>query len=122
MGSNFSDDLVRSEEAVTELLRWSGGAEEFSFDKYLISDSEVRWSLASSISRTLISFLSFRDLESEFLVEFVEVDRVLEGARGRDVAFRMDSEIRMVAFISEERRDPGSSTRSIVISKLRKRK
>lgn len=40
---------------------------------------------------------------------------------GSEVVFRMDGEVRMVAFVGEEGCDSSGSTRSVVVRKLRKR-
>ena len=45
--------------------------EMFGFDEDFISDLEVQCQSSSGISRTLIAFLSFGYLGSEFLVQFV---------------------------------------------------
>jgi hypothetical protein len=56
---------------------------------------------------------------SEFRMEFVKVDSEFSSAGGSEVALRVNGEVGMVAFVSEKGRNPGCSTRSIVVGKLR---
>jgi hypothetical protein len=53
---------------------------------------------------------------------FIKIDGEVTGMGRSKVAFRVDGEIRMIAFVGEERRNSSGSTWSIVVGKLCKRK
>jgi hypothetical protein len=55
-----------------------------------------------SICRALIALLCMGHLLEE-LVEFIEVNSIIPGTGGREVAFQMNGDVQMIALIGEER-------------------
>ena len=103
-------------------MGWTGGTEKLGFDEGLLSDNEIRGWDAPGVSRALVAELSFGDGSLEFLVQFVEIDHKVFSTGGCEVALGMDGKVRVITLVRKERRDPRSSTRSIVVCKFRKRK
>jgi hypothetical protein len=94
--------------------------EELHFEVGHAANLELRSQSLSGICWTLIPSLRLGDTEFELLMECVKVNRLLAGAIGAKIAFRVYRKSRVIALISEERRHAGRGTQSIVVSKLRK--
>ena len=88
-------------------------------DVHRISDLEVRGRESVFIGLGLVAGLSFGDVPPEFRVEFVQVYREFQGASGGYVAFRVYRKSGVIALVGEERRNSGSSVRSVVVRELR---
>jgi hypothetical protein len=88
----------------------------------LLSNYKVGRRHAASVCRALIAALGFGYGGLEFLVEFIEIDDQVFSASGGEVTIRMDCDVRVITFVGKEWRDTSSSTRSIVLSELGKRK
>src|SRR5271169_1153532 len=95
-----------------------GGMEKLSFNKCLLANNEVWGCRSASVCGSLISALGFCYINFKLFVEFVEVNDKVFGMGGGEVSFRMDRKVRVVAFVSEERRYSCSSTGGVVVCKL----
>ena len=73
------------------------------------------------ISGFLITLLGRGDFSFESTLEFIKIYGKVVGSRGSNIMFRVNSNVWMISLISEEWRDTGSSTWSIIVSKLCKR-
>lgn len=120
--SNFGNDFVRAKEAFRELLGWTSGAEEFSFDKDLLSNLEVRSRNSASIGRTLITLLGFRHLGAEHSMEVVKVHDKVLSAGGSEVKFGVNGDVQMVSFVGKEGRNTSGGTFGVVVSEFGKGK
>ena len=70
----MTDDFVWTNVFLGEFLGRTGGTEELGLDEDLRTNLEFRRRSTAGISRTLIAFLGLGNLESEFVVELVEVN------------------------------------------------
>ena len=70
------------------------------------------------ISWELVATLCGRDLLMEFLMEFIKVNCEFSGTSRCEVMFWMYRDVWMIAFVSEEWRDSGGGTWSIIVGKL----
>ena len=71
MGTRFGDDFKRTSIFVRECFGQSSGANEFGFDKDLLSDGKRRRQRLLGIGGSLVVFLCFGDGRLEFLVKFI---------------------------------------------------
>ena len=62
------------------------------------------------ISRFLITLLGCRDFSFESTLSFIEIYSEVMGSGGSNIAFRVNSNVQMIFFISEEWRNTSSST------------
>ena len=62
------------------------------------------------ISRFLITLLGCRDFSFESTLSFIEIYSEVMGLGGSNIAFRVNSNVQMIFFISEEWRNTSSST------------
>ena len=92
--------------------------EELSLDKDFVTYFEIRSGGILYISGFLIMLLGRRDFSFEGTLLFIEIYGEVVGSGGSNIAFRVNSDIRMISLISEERRNTGSSAQSIIVSKL----
>ena len=75
----------------------------------------------SRISGFLITLLDHGDFSFEGTLSFIEIYGEVAGLGGSNITFGVNSDVRMISLISEERRNTGSSTQSIIVSKLHER-
>src|SRR6266545_4170503 len=92
------------------------------FDIGTFAKGEVRWRHVMSICSFLESELHFGHLSLEVFMEFPQVDSIFSSAVGGQFLFRVNREVRVVSFVSEERGDTSSLTRHIVVGELSQRK
>ena len=62
------------------------------------------------ISRFLITLLGCRDFSFKSTLSFIEIYSEVMGLGGSNIAFRVNSNVQMIFFISEEWRNTSSST------------
>ena len=82
-------------------------------------DFEVWRRSATSVSGPGVPALRLGDGRPELLVEFIKVHSKLSCSKRGNVTFRVDRNVRMVAFVGKEGRNSSRGVRSIVIGKLR---
>ena len=121
MSSGLCDDCVGSEELFGEFLRRPSGTNVFGPDIDGISDLEVRGRSPMLVGLNPVTFLSLRDVVSEFAVKLIQVYGVFPSPCGGQIPLRMHGNIGMVPFVSVERRYSGGGVRSIVVCKFRER-
>ena len=92
-----------------ELPGWSGGSEELSFNKSLITNLEVWGRSMMTVGLYLNAFLGFGDGNLKFLVKLVEINNEFMSTGRGKITFRMYGDVGVVAFVSEERRDRKST-------------
>lgn len=119
MVTNYLDDLVGSYIFLGEFLGRPECADELSLNVGVVPNLEVRSRSTASVSGDLITLLSFSDVSPEFLVKFVQINGKLSSTSRSEVSFRVDSDVRMITFVGEERGNTGGSGGSIVVGKLR---
>ncbi len=90
VSSGLSDDLVRAQKLLRELLRGASGTDELGTDIGVVSDLEVRSWQTMLVGLDLVTGLSFGNMFSECGVEFVEVYGELLSPSGGEVTSRMD--------------------------------
>ena len=71
----------------------------------------------TSVSIHLVPCLSLRDVFIKVLIEGVEVHDKFESSGRCEIMFRMNGEIRVIAFVSKGQ-DTSSLTRGIVVGKF----
>ena len=111
-------DLVQAKELVRKFLRQPGCMEELSLDKCLTSDWEIGCLGLSGICRNLVATLGISYMCLEPLVKLIKVYDKVTCMRGCGVTLGMNGNVRVIAFVGEERSDPGCSTGCIVVGKL----
>src|SRR6201996_2633601 len=116
--ARFTDYFVGSEMIFGEFLRGSGGPEVFCGDEDIVTDFYVRVRTASLISRFFIALLSKSNLLPEILVKTLKINGVILRIHVSDIAFRININCRVIAFIREKRRDAGGGTRCIIESEF----
>src|ERR1700730_4383082 len=117
--AGLSDDFERSEEFFGKLLGGSGHAEILRFNIDSGSDLELRCRSPAGIRQTLIATLRVGDLDTEFLVELVQVHSEFSGTDRSHFAFRVHRYIRMITLVRKEWGNPRSGARSIVVGEFR---
>src|ERR1700731_3791243 len=116
--AGLSDDFERSEEFFGKLSGGSGRAEILRFNIDSGSDLELRCRSPAGIHRTLIATLRIGDLDTEFLVELVQVHSEFSGTDRSHFAFWVHRYIRMITLVRKEWGNPHSGARSIVVGKF----
>src|SRR6266508_2001574 len=92
------------------------------FDIGMFAEGEVRWRHVTSICGFLESELRFSHLGLEVFVKFPQVDGIFSSAVGGQIPLRVNREVWVVFFVSEERGHTSSLARCIVVGKLSQRK
>src|SRR6266498_3340706 len=88
----------------------------------MFTEGEVgRWHM-TSICSFLESELHFGHLSLEVFVEFPQVDGIFLSAVGGQIPLRVNREVWMVSFVSEERGHTSSLAGHIVVDELNQRK
>src|SRR5882724_7678203 len=118
MGARMCKDFIWSKEFLCEFLGGSGRTEELSLDVWLATDFEFQGWKPSGISGNLVSTLSFSNVLLKLLVQLVKVGDKVMCACGSEVAFRVNSKVRMITLVGKEGCNAGSGTQSIVVSEL----
>jgi len=85
------------------------------------TNRELRSWISPSISQDLVSRLSEFDLLFQLDMQLVKVNSEVMSLRGSEVSFRVDSDVRMVSFVREERRDTCGSVWGIVVGEFGER-
>src|SRR6266481_3962430 len=107
MGAWVRKDLVWAKELSRKFLRWLGHTKELSLDECLTSDWKLGCSGLSGICGNLVAMLGISYMCLELLVKLIKVcDKVMCTHR-REVALRMNGNVWVIAFVGEERSDPG---------------
>ena len=75
----------------------------FGVDVRVFADPEVGRRLSSGVGSTGVPLLSASELFLEHFLNFEDVDSEIASEDRRDLSFGKDSDVRMVAFGSEER-------------------
>src|SRR5882724_11600366 len=102
MGAGMCKDFIWSKEFFCELLGGSCRMEELSLDICLATDFEFQGRKLSGISRSLVSTLSFSNVLLKLLVQLVEVSDKVTCACRSEVAFQVNSKVRMVTLFGKE--------------------
>src|SRR5882724_745524 len=118
MGAGTCKDFVWSNEFLCEFLGGLCHTEELSLDVCLATDFEFLGWKPSGISRNLVLMLSFSDVLLKLLVQLLEVGDKVTCTCGSEVAFRVNSKVRMITLVGKEGCNAGSGTQSIVVSEL----
>src|ERR1700731_4241537 len=116
--AGLSDDFERSEEFFGKLSGGSGHVEILHFNIDSGSDLELRCRSPAGIHRTLIATLRIGDLDTEFLVELVQVHSEFSGTDRSHFAFWVHRYIRMITLVRKEWGNPRSGARSIVVGEF----
>src|ERR1700731_1504525 len=119
MRASPSDDFERSEDLFGKLSGGSGCTEILRFNIDLGSDLELQCRSPAGIRWTLIATLRVGDLDTEFLVELVQVHSEFSGTDRSHFAFRVHRYIRMITLVRKEWGNPRSGARSIVVGEFR---
>jgi hypothetical protein len=109
MCTRARNDIIWTEIFFGELLGQSSHPEELGFNEDLVTNCELRSRESTGVSGPLITVLCLRDFGLECCVEIVKVDCKLAGTLRSKIAFRVDSDIRMITLISKEWRDTSGS-------------
>src|ERR1700730_11372260 len=117
--AGISNDFERSEEFFGKLPGGSGHAEILRLNIDSGSDLELRCRSPAGIRRTLIATLRVGDLDTEFLVELVQVHSEFSGTDRSHFVFRVHRYIRMITLVRKEWGNPCSGARSIVVGEFR---
>ena len=75
-----------------------------------------------SVCWTLVVALSFRDIVPESLMEFIKIRHKIPGSGRGNVAFGVNEDSGIIAFVDVEWRDTCSFTRGIVVGEFGERK
>src|SRR3979490_2801749 len=112
------NDFKRTQKLLGEFLGRTCCSKELCFDKCEVSNLEVWCWKLFGVSQSLVCLLSIEDSLAKFLMKFVQVHNKVLSSRRSEVTFRMDGEVRVVAFIGKERQDSSCSTGSIIVGEL----
>jgi len=118
MGAGTCKDFVQSKEFLCEFLGGLCHTEELSLDIYLATNFEFWGRKPSGISGNLVLTLSFSNVLLKLLVQLVEVGDKVTCTCGSEIAFQVNSKVRMVTLVGKEGCNAGSGTRCIVVSEL----
>ena len=78
------------------------GSEVFGFDEDLIANLEIQCQRSVFVGGDLVLFLTVGDHQMELLMKFIEVHYKVASMGRDEVLFRVDGEVQIVAFVSEE--------------------
>jgi hypothetical protein len=109
MCTRVHNDIIWTEIFFREFLGWSSHPEELGFNEDLVANCELQSRESTQVSRPLITVLCLCNFGLEHCVEIVKVDCELAGMLQSKIAFRVDSDIRMITLISKEWRDTSGS-------------
>ena len=84
----------------------------------LRSRSELLECRASSISVSLVMFLSVSDIQLKVQIERVKVHSESQSGGGSQIASGMDGEVRVVALVRKEWRNASGFRKNIVVSEF----
>lgn len=90
-------------------------------DVHRATDSEIRIREALAVGDSLVALGCMPDLNTEVLVDGVDVNSEITGAIGSEITFGVDGQIRIVSFIGKEWRQTSRRIWSVVVSELGER-
>jgi len=120
-GASSGNHFKRAKIFLGKLLRRPSGVEELRFDKRMRTNRELGSWISPSITRDLVLRLSEFDLLFQLDMQLVKVNSKVTSSRGSEVSFRVDSDVRVVSFVHEERQDTCGSVRGIVVGEFGER-
>ncbi len=121
-GGRFRNDFERANVGLGELRSQTPDVKELDSYEGEISDLQPGIRRALPVSSFLVSLLSEGDLLPEVLVQILEIDDEVLSICVSDIAFGVNGDCRIIAFVREERRNACRGVRSIVECELGKGK